>query len=75
MELLFSIHIYFDYKTKLCLTVPRRHGRYNFTQESFYLQAVLNDINEQGTPFLDCKHKHMMKSGAPPDKIRVLYRL
>ena len=20
------------------------------------------------TPFLDCKHKHMIKSGAPPDK-------
>ena len=24
--------------------------------------------NEQDTYFLDCKHKHMMKSGAPPDK-------
>ena len=42
-------------------------------QESFYLQGILNDINEQDTFFLDCKHKHMMKSGAPPDK--VLYRL
>ena len=27
------------------------------------------------TSFLDCKHKHMMKSGAPPDKVGVLYRL
>ena len=25
--------------------------------------------------FFDCKHKHMMKSGAPPDKVGVLYRL
>ena len=23
--------------------------------------------------FLGCKHKHMMKSGAPPDKVGVLY--
>ena len=31
----------------------------------------------QGTGhiFFDCKHKHMMKSGAPPDKVRVLHRL
>ena len=34
---------------------------------------ILNDINEQDTPFLDCKHKHMMKSGAPPDKFGVQY--
>ena len=46
-----------------------------FTQESFYLQGILNDINEQNTSFLDCKHKHMMKSGAPPDKIGVLHCL
>ena len=32
-----------------------------------YLQGRLNDINEQGTSFLDCKHKHMMKYGAPSD--------
>ena len=43
--------------------------KYIFTQESFYLQAILNDINEQDTYCLDCKHKHMMKSGAPPDKV------
>ena len=40
-----------------------------------YLQGALNDINEQDTSFHDCKHKHMMKNGAPPDKLRVLYRL
>ena len=27
------------------------------------------------TSFLDCKHKHMMKSGAPPDRFIVLYRM
>ena len=25
--------------------------------------------------FRDCKHKHMMKSGAPPDKFGVLYSM
>ena len=40
-----------------------------------YLQSIPNDINEQDPSFLDCKHKHMMKSGAPPDKVRVLYLL
>ena len=38
------------------------------TQKSFYLQGILNDVTEQDTSFHDCKHKHMMKSGAPPDK-------
>ena len=47
--------------------------KYIFAQESFYLQGILDDINEQDTSFLDCKHKHMMKSGAPPDKFIVLY--
>ena len=42
-----------------------------FAQESLYLQGIFNDINEQDTPFLDCKHKHMMKCGAPPDKFGV----
>ena len=46
-----------------------------FTQGSFYLQGLLNGINEQDTSFLDCKHKHMMKRGAPPDKVGVLYCL
>ena len=45
-----------------------------FAQESFFLQGILDDINEQDTSFLDCKHKHMMKSGAPPEKFGVLYR-
>ena len=49
--------------------------KYIFAQESFYLQGILDDINEDHTSFLDCKHKHMMKSGAPPDKFGVLYRM
>ena len=36
---------------------------------------MLDDINEQDTSFVDCKHKHMMKSGAPPDQFGVLYRM
>ena len=61
-------------ETELCLKVLCRHGKkYFFTQKSLYLQGIPNDINEQDKSFLDCKHKHMMKSGAPPDK--VLYRL
>ena len=46
--------------------------KYIVAQGSFYLQGVLNDINEQDTSFLGCKHKHMMKSGASPDNVGVL---
>ena len=66
IALLFNINIYFDCKTKLCLTVPDRH-------EKIYIylhkKGILNDINKQDSSFLYCKHKHMMKSGAPPDKV------
>ena len=54
---------------KLCLIIPGRQRKYIFTQESFYLQGIINSINEQNTSFLDCKHKHTMKSGAPPEKV------
>ena len=50
------------------LIVPGRQGKYIFTQQSFYLQGILNDINKQDTSLLDCKHKHTMKSGAPSDE-------
>ena len=78
MALLFNINIqtvHFDCRTKLCLIAPGRQGKYIFTQESFYLHGIFNDITEQDTYFLDCKHKHMMKSGAPPDKVEVLHLL
>ena len=35
----------------------------------------MDDLKEQDTSFFDCQHKHMMKSGAPPDKFGVLYRM
>ena len=47
--------------------------KYIFAQENSYLQGILNDINEQDTYFLDCKHKHMMNSKAPT--VKVLYRV
>ena len=46
--------------------------KYILTQESFCLQGILNDIKEHNTSFLECKHKHVMKSGAPSDKVGVL---
>ena len=46
-----------------------------FEQENFYLRGILDDIDEQVTSFVDCKHKHMMKSGTPPDKFGVLYSM
>ena len=61
-----------DCKIKLCLG---RQGKDIFTQESFHLQGIFNDITGKDTSLLDCKHKHMMKSGAPPDKVRVLHCL
>ena len=42
--------------------------------ENFYLQGILNDINEQDISIF-CKHKHMVQIGAPPDKFEVLYHL
>ena len=75
MTLLFNINFYFDCKIRLCLLAPSRHEKIIFAQESFYLQGILNEMNEQDTSFLDCKHKHMMKCGAPPDKFGVLYRM
>ena len=75
MALSSNIFLFFDCKTSLCLIIPSRQEKMYFAQESFYLQGILDDINEQDTSFLHCKHKHMMKSGSPPDKFRVLYRM
>ena len=75
MALLSNINFYSDCKTRLCLIVPGRQEKIYFSQESFYLQGILDDINEQDTSFLDCQHKYMKKFGAPPDKFIVLYRM
>ena len=48
------LNIYFDCKIILYVIVPGREGKYIFTKESFYLQGILNEINEQDTSFLDC---------------------
>ena len=50
-------------------------GKNIFTQESFDLQDIFNDINEQDKSFIECNYKHMEKSGAPPVKVGVLYLL
>ena len=71
----YSVSISKQSRVQLCLIFPGRHGKYMFIQERFYLQGIPNNINEQDTSFLDCKHKHMMKSGASPDKVRILHRL
>ena len=75
MALLSYINLYFDFKTRLCLIVPGKQEKIYFCTRKFLSIHVLDDINEQDTSFLDCKHKHMMKSGAPPDKFGVLYRI
>ena len=40
-----------------------------------YLLGILMDISESGTLSLVGKQKHMLKSGAPHDRFRVLYHL
>ena len=74
MALLFNINFYFDYKTRLCLIVPGRHEKIYFAQESFIYKVYSTIYHKQDTSYLDCKHKHMMKIGAPPDKFGVLHR-
>ena len=39
------------------------------------IQGIINNINERDSSSLDCKHKHMLENGAPPDKCGVLYRV
>ena len=44
----YNKNFYFDCKIRL--------RKYISAKESFYLQGIPNDINEQDTSFLDCKH-------------------
>ena len=64
-----ALNFCFDCMIRLCLIVNSIHKKFISAQESFYLQGILNDINEQDTPFLDCKHRHLMKCEGPPDKV------
>ena len=73
MALLFNINFCFDSKMRLFLIVPGRHDKIYFCTRKFLCTRYTHDIHEQDTSFLDCKHKHMMKCGAPPDKFGVLY--
>ena len=41
---------------------------YAFVEESFNLQGILGNVNKRDTSSLDCKQKHMLKKGAPPNK-------
>ena len=75
MALLSNINFYFDYKPDCALYFLAGKKKYIFAQEKFYLQGILDDINEQDASFLECKHKHMMKRGSPPDKFGVLYHM
>ena len=75
MALLSNINFYFDCKTRLCLIVPGRQEKIYFCIRKFLFKSILHNINEQDTSFRDCKQKHMMKSGAPPDIVRALHRL
>ena len=45
--------------------------KYIFAQGSFYLQGILDDINDQDTSFLDYKHKHMMNHSLVPGLILI----
>ena len=57
-------------------TTEHENGKVQFSGSyKVYLQGILNDVNVKDTSFLDCKHKHVMKCGAPPDKFGVLYRM
>ena len=54
-------HIQFSSK---CFSAPK--------YKHYLLLLKSAEFNEQDTSFLEYKHKHMMKYGAPPDKVTVL---
>ena len=70
-----NINFCFDCKTRLPYSSSQARENISLHKKVFYLQGTLGDINEHVTSILDCKHKHMMKRGAPPDKFGVLYRI
>ena len=53
--------VYFYCKTKLRHRVSgRQKNMFLHKKVFFYLQGIFSYINERDTPFLDCKHKHML---------------
>ena len=71
----FVIPCYLCCKTKLRPRVSDRQRKQSFAQDYFYFQDVFSYINERKTSTSNCKHKHMLENGAPPDKFGVLYYL
>ena len=65
--------VYFECKTKLCLTCPGRHGKYIFREE-IPIYKVYSTISINRT-HLFMKTQAHDESRAPPDKIRALHCL
>ena len=72
MALLFNINIETVY-----ILIARPNSAEPGKKNMFLHKKFLSTryINEQDTFFLDCKHKRMIESGAPPDKVGVLHHL
>ena len=62
-------------QTNLYSSWQARKIIYLYTSFCLQVKGILNDINKQDTFFLDCKHYHIMKRGAPPDKLGVLHNV
>ena len=64
-----------------CKTKPRLKefliGKENMPLHKKFtiLQGIFSYINERDPSSPDCKYKHMLENGAPPDKFGVQYRL
>ena len=76
MAILSNINFYLRLQdqTVLYISWQARENIFLHMKVSIY-KVILDDIIEQDTSFLDCKHKHMMKCGSPPDKFGVLYHM
>ena len=59
MALLSNIKFYFDCKTRQCFRVPGSQEKIYFCTRKFLSTRYIDDINEQDTSFLDCKHKQL----------------
>ena len=49
-------------------------GKENMFFLKFLSHGILRDINERDV-FLNCKHKHMLKKGAPLDNRTVTHKI
>ena len=74
MALLFNINISFRLQDQTVPYSSWQAWENIFLHKKVSIYKVYSMIS-MNTTFLDCKHKHTMKSGAPPDKVRVLHCL